>query len=72
MAIAERIIDAFRSPIMLRDMEAVTVSIGVALIDDPAADPEQLIARADAAMYRAKNSGRGRAELFGGLPVTAA
>ena len=72
MAIAERIIDAVRTPILLRDEElAVTVSVGIALIDDPAVDPEQLIARADAAMYRAKNNGRGRAELFD-VPLLAA
>ena len=72
MAIAERIIDACRTPIRLREAElTVTVSIGIALIDDPAADPEQLVARADAAMYRAKHNGRGRAELFDALPVAA-
>ncbi|WNV75212.1 sensor domain-containing diguanylate cyclase [Geodermatophilus sp. DSM 44513] len=66
-AIAERIIDAFRTPLAVRHLElTVTVSVGVALAAHPEADPGQLIAHADAAMYRAKNNGRGRAELFGG------
>jgi diguanylate cyclase (GGDEF)-like protein/PAS domain S-box-containing protein len=41
----------------------MTASIGVALSDD-GSSPEQLLRDADAAMYRAKGRGRGRAELF--------
>lgn len=39
-----------------------TVSIGVALADDPREDTQSLIRRLDAALYRAKNRGRNRVE----------
>ena len=39
---------------------AVTVSIGVAALPSDPADPEALVAAADAAMYRAKCAGRNR------------
>jgi GGDEF domain-containing protein len=45
-----------------------TVSIGVALSEQPADTVEALVARADAAMYRAKKGGRNRVEVV--LPVT--
>ncbi len=63
--IAERISHAATLPIRLEDGEAaVTVSIGIALIVDPSIDPEAAIRDADAAMYRAKELGRSRYELF--------
>jgi diguanylate cyclase (GGDEF)-like protein/PAS domain S-box-containing protein len=64
-AIAGRIADAVRSPLTLRERELIlTASIGVAITSDAATTPERLIADADAAMYRAKERGRGRVELF--------
>ncbi|SFE93166.1 PAS domain S-box-containing protein/diguanylate cyclase (GGDEF) domain-containing protein [Blastococcus tunisiensis] len=69
-AIAERIIDAFRTPITVNHLDlAITVSVGIALAQHAGDDPERLLAQADAAMYRAKNNGRGRAQLFA-EPVT--
>jgi len=63
--IADRIAHAFRSPLILHHRELViTASIGVAITTDAATAPECLIADADAAMYRAKERGRGRVELF--------
>lgn len=70
-AIAERIIDAFRTPLALRDIElTVTVSVGIALAEHPGAEPDRLIAHADAAMYRAKAIGRGRAELYDAVSLS--
>nr|WP_258734995.1 EAL domain-containing protein [Ancylobacter mangrovi] len=42
----------------------VGVSIGVALTPAHSARPEELLSAADLALYRAKASGRGRAEMF--------
>lgn len=63
--IAERINHTATLPIRLEDGEAsVTVSIGIALVVDPSIAPEAAIREADAAMYRAKELGRSRYELF--------
>jgi diguanylate cyclase (GGDEF)-like protein len=42
----------------------VTVSVGVAVVNDPTVAPDTIIREADAAMYRAKDQGRSRFELF--------
>ena len=63
--IAERIGHTTSLPIALDDGEAsVTVSIGVALVTDPSVSPDRVMRDADAAMYRAKEQGGGRFELF--------
>jgi diguanylate cyclase (GGDEF)-like protein len=62
--IAERIDDALREPFSLHgELFQITASIGVtsALPDK---EPEELIAEADAAMYRAKQLGRARWEAY--------
>ncbi|MGZ4759046.1 MAG: EAL domain-containing protein, partial [Acidimicrobiales bacterium] len=65
ITIAERVDDAVSGPFVIDDTEVfVGVSIGIALPDDTEADPETLIRDADAAMYRAKDRGRSRWELF--------
>jgi diguanylate cyclase (GGDEF)-like protein len=67
--IAERIGHAASAPITLDGAEAqVTVSIGVSTVTNPTVSPEELIREADAAMYRAKELGRGRFELFEPAP----
>jgi diguanylate cyclase (GGDEF)-like protein len=42
----------------------VTASIGVAFVTQPTTNAEQLVSDADVAMYRAKERGRGRVEIF--------
>ncbi len=63
--IAERISCAAGLPVKLEDREVdVTVSIGIAMVADPSIPREAVIREADAAMYRAKELGRSRYELF--------
>jgi diguanylate cyclase (GGDEF)-like protein len=63
--IAERISRTARMPIALEQGETtVTVSIGIAMVTDPGIPAETLIREADVAMYRAKELGRSRYELF--------
>ena len=65
-AIADRVLAALAEPMFL-DGETATVvtgSIGIAIADSPEARPDHLIRDADTAMYRAKEDGRGRYNLF--------
>jgi diguanylate cyclase len=63
--IAERVGRAIAAPFGLDESEAfVTGSVGIALSSGPATRPESLIRDADTAMYRAKERGKGRYELF--------
>jgi diguanylate cyclase (GGDEF)-like protein len=63
--IADRICEAARQPIRIDGVElSVTVSVGIAMVGDPSVSPETVIREADAAMYRAKERGRSRFELF--------
>ena len=65
MDIAERLASAVRQPIALGGTEVhVTASVGVAVLTGPADHPERVVGHADAAMYRAKERGRNRCELF--------
>lgn len=43
---------------------SITVSIGIVMVTDPSIAPDSVIREADAAMYRAKELGRSRYELF--------
>ena len=62
--IAERVLDSLIEPWLDGGNEMkVTASLGIA-IADASATPESLLRDSDAAMYRAKERGRGRIELF--------
>ena len=63
--IAARVLEAFEKPFAIQgDDLSLTASVGVAVgtIDGPV--PELLLRDADVAMYRAKENGRGRFEVF--------
>jgi diguanylate cyclase (GGDEF)-like protein/PAS domain S-box-containing protein len=62
--IAQRVLEALSQPFYLDDQELlVTASLGIALAD-ATATPEMLLRDSDAAMYLAKERGRGRIEVF--------
>jgi diguanylate cyclase (GGDEF)-like protein/PAS domain S-box-containing protein len=65
-AIAERLVRAFEAPFVVDGEERFgSASVGVVITDPQAPrEPEELLSDADAAMYRAKERGRGRAEVF--------
>jgi diguanylate cyclase (GGDEF)-like protein len=63
--IADRICQAASPPVEIDGVElSVTVSVGIAMVADPSVAPDTVIREADAAMYRAKERGRSRYELF--------
>jgi diguanylate cyclase (GGDEF)-like protein/PAS domain S-box-containing protein len=65
-SIAERLVVAFDEPFMVGGEERFgSVSIGVVVTGAASArGPEELLSDADAAMYQAKERGRGRFEMF--------
>jgi len=69
-AVAERVRRVLAAPFDLGgSMVTIGASLGVAL-DEPDLDAEQLVERADLALYRAKQQGRNRVAVFGdGLNV---
>jgi diguanylate cyclase (GGDEF)-like protein/PAS domain S-box-containing protein len=63
--IAQRIVDVFRDPFLLEDGEVfLATSVGIAIARGNDDRAEDLIRDADAAMYRAKERGKGRYEIF--------
>jgi len=62
--VAERIIAAVAAPQPVYKL-CLGVSIGIAIYPDDGADADQLLARADGAMYEAKDRGRNRYEFAG-------
>ena len=62
--IGQRLADALRAPLQVHGIDLrLSVSTGVA-IGRPGATADELLRDADAAMYRAKELGRGRVEVF--------
>ena len=65
IGIAERISRALSTPFLLDDREVfLTASIGIAVAPEQSASADALLRDADAAMYRAKERGRARFEVF--------
>jgi diguanylate cyclase (GGDEF)-like protein/PAS domain S-box-containing protein len=63
--IAQRIVDVFREPFLIEDNEVfLATSLGIAVARGAGDIAENLIRDADAAMYRAKDRGKGRYEIF--------
>jgi len=64
-AAAERVLGELRRPILLGARSIVVGgSIGIALTTEPGATAEDLMTQADAAMYAAKASGKGRHSVY--------
>ncbi|MGH8984353.1 MAG: sensor domain-containing protein [Acidimicrobiia bacterium] len=65
VALAERLAEALAPPFAYRGRDlSLTASVGIASSTESDADPAALLRDADAAMYRAKERGRARYELF--------
>ncbi|MGO9955823.1 MAG: putative bifunctional diguanylate cyclase/phosphodiesterase [Solirubrobacteraceae bacterium] len=63
--VAQRLVDAVVEPFAIDGREVfVTASVGVAVSEHGRETPEELLRDADAAMYRAKELGGGRFEVF--------
>lgn len=66
--VAQRISRSAGLPVTLGEEErAISVSIGVTMVTDPETAIDEVIRRADTAMYRAKESGGDRVEVFDAL-----
>jgi len=66
-ATAQRLIEAMETPFQLGGDEAlVSTSIGIAMLPSDAHDAQTALKHADAAMYRAKDGGKGRYMFFAG------
>ncbi|MFP4263384.1 MAG: EAL domain-containing protein [Halomonas sp.] len=64
-AVAQRLVETLREPVMVQHRSLfVSASIGLAFYPDDGREASELIKAADTAMYRAKDSGRDRFELF--------
>ena len=62
--VIDRVLDALRQPISLEGREiSISASVGLT-VTDCAAEPDELMRNADAAMYAAKKSGKNRCATF--------
>lgn len=65
LAVMQRIQQELIKPVLIRGQDiVVTCSMGVARFPDDGEDVESLLANADAAMYRAKSSGRNNFQFY--------
>ncbi|HEX7686157.1 MAG TPA: PAS domain S-box protein [Burkholderiaceae bacterium] len=71
-AIARKILAAMAQPLAVEGRELlITASIGIAYQADGRAQADELLARADEALYAAKAAGRGTFRMAGAAPVDA-
>ena len=62
--LAERLVEAIKRPMRIGEDEVVVhASVGLTMTDDPGELPEEIVSRADRAMYEAKHKGRARVEV---------
>jgi diguanylate cyclase (GGDEF)-like protein len=65
IGIAQRVLDSLDEPVTLAEERVrIVASVGVAVFPDDGFTADELLASADAAMYRAKEGGGGRYEVF--------
>ncbi|MCC6589008.1 MAG: EAL domain-containing protein [Bryobacterales bacterium] len=65
VGIAERLLSQIQQPFRLEDRDVfISASIGVAIGSDAIHEAAQILRDADTALYRAKNNGRSRVEVF--------
>jgi diguanylate cyclase (GGDEF)-like protein/PAS domain S-box-containing protein len=65
IGIADRVAETLSPPFRLEEAEVtMSASVGIAVASTPGLEPASLVRDADAAMYRAKERGRNRWELF--------
>ena len=63
--VTDRILKACAKPFLIKDQELfLSASIGITIYPNDAEDPEVLMRNADAAMYQAKEAGRGTCRFF--------
>ena len=63
--VAQRIVDSFRKPFFIDTHQLlVTTSIGIAVYPNDGTDEGMLLKNADIAMYKAKQTGRDRYQIY--------
>jgi diguanylate cyclase (GGDEF)-like protein len=64
-AVAERLLEALSAPVFLGGHECrISCSVGIAVFPNDAADPEEMVKKADIAMYSAKADGKNAYRFF--------